>query len=64
MPSAKEGFSLNNADDLLVKIQKTREELARLFQEKGSLDHPALLEKSRQLDELINDYHKKRPPAD
>lgn len=64
MPFAKEGFSLNNADDLLEKIRKTREELARLIQEKGSIDHPALLEKSRQLDELINEYHKKRPPAE
>ncbi|MDD2586979.1 MAG: aspartyl-phosphate phosphatase Spo0E family protein [Syntrophomonadaceae bacterium] len=47
---------LNNIEKMLVELEKTRDELHRLEEEKG-LNAQEVIVKSQQLDELINRYY-------
>lgn len=47
---------LNNIEKMLVELEKTRDELHRLEEEKG-LNAQEVIVKSQQLDELINIYY-------
>lgn len=43
-------------DNLIKGIEKLRQELSLLFQQKGSFNDEELLEKSRKLDKLLNQF--------
>ncbi|MDD3890344.1 MAG: aspartyl-phosphate phosphatase Spo0E family protein [Syntrophomonadaceae bacterium] len=47
---------LNNIEKMLAELEKTRDELHRLEEEKG-LNAQEVIVKSQQLDELINRYY-------
>ncbi|WP_116190867.1 aspartyl-phosphate phosphatase Spo0E family protein [Paenibacillus taihuensis] len=48
--------AVNDAGQLLLEIESLREQLHTSFEHLG-LTSPIVLEKSQQLDELLNNYH-------
>lgn len=51
------GYDLNRAN-LLLKIEKLREELNEIMKRKNEINNEELVKKSKELDKALNEYYR------